>query len=163
MKTSPYSVSRTEMMLVASKEYWRGFWWYMLIVPVFGLCCLIFGNGLLQAVGMMAILWPFSIPARSVLTTNRANKLFSSGCVCELTESEIVFIGEKAEPKRLRYRIALDDIKDVVDRDPWVLVRTRRLGFVPIRESAFSSDEEKAEFERRIRAAVQARMDLIPD
>lgn len=132
---------------MASEEYVRSFWWFVVVVPLGGLVALITARGPLQVFGMLAVLWPFSIPARAVLFTTKASRLFTGGCHVEAGTGGITFIGEynKAQ-KRLRFHIAGDDIKSVVRRRELLLVRTYRPGIAPIKVDAFQSDADLQAF-----------------
>jgi hypothetical protein len=147
-----YRLFRSELMLLTAREYLRSFWWFAIATPLFGVLAVVFGTGLLQVVGMMAILWPFSIPARAVMTTTKSARLFTGGCRMEASIDQIVFLGEKSEPKRLRMILEPFTIRDLVQRGDFLLIRTRRLGFVPVRSSALGDrlDDFKALFEKMI-------------
>ncbi|RYG49270.1 hypothetical protein EON79_01930, partial [bacterium] len=56
---SPYRLSPSELVRVAALEYFRSFWWYVAIVPAFGVIALIFGDNFLRAIGMMATVFEF--------------------------------------------------------------------------------------------------------
>lgn len=137
---------------MGAKEYLRTFWWMVAVVPAFGVAALLFGNGILQAIGLMAILWPISIPARSVVSTAKASRLFSSGVRMVLFEDRIEFQGQTPGPngKPLRMTLPLGNVRDVVRRGDWLLVRTMRLEFDPVSASAFESDTDREAFLHRI-------------
>lgn len=128
-------------MLLTAREYIRSFWWFAISTPLFGIFAVIFGTGFLQVIGLMAIFWPFSIPARAVLTTSKSSKLFTEGCWVEVSVDRLAFFGDKAEPKRLRMVVEPNAVRDLVDRGAFQLVRTRRLGFIPIRTAALEGKE----------------------
>jgi len=134
------------MARLASEEYLYNFWWFAAAVPGFGIVSVILWDGALRVIGTMAILWPFSIPARSVMSTTKSSRLFTSGCHVELTEDELLFIGEYKDGKRLRYPVDVDRIKEVIRRRGMLLVRTRVPGFLPIREAAFETEEDLQAF-----------------
>ena len=140
--TKVYRISRTEFAWLASEEYLRSFWWFAASVPAFGLIAVIVGDGALRMIGAMAILWPFSIPARSVASTSKSSRLFTIGCHVEADENEITFIGEYANEKRLRFRVETYKFKEAKRRKGMVLIRTRIPGFLPIREEAFESEDD---------------------
>jgi len=158
IKTEVFSLTRTELARITSEEYIRTFWWFVAPVPVAGLIALITAKGPLQVIGMFAILWPFSIPARSVLATTKSSRLFTGGCHVEATPEEIVFVGEYKEGKRLRYPVSTDKIKEAVRRHGIILLRMRIPGIAPIRESAFASEADLDAFMKLIAAAVAARL-----
>jgi hypothetical protein len=158
IRTEEYQVSRSEMMLLAAREYVRIFWWYILITPIFGVLALIFGGGPLQLIGMIAILWPFSIPARAVISSSKASRLFSRGCHMEADDKEAIFYGVQANPKRLRFRLSYNDIRSVGRLQDLVVLRTRMLGAVPIRIGAFSSESQAESFIDLVEAAIGKRL-----
>jgi hypothetical protein len=133
---------------MASMEYLRSFWWLVATVPLFGILALAFGYGPLQAIGMFALLWPFSIPARSVLSTRKASKLFSKGCRLVAYDDRLEFQGETPGPagKPLRMVVPTDGVRDVVRRGENLLIRTLRFGFVPVPVSAFGDEGEAEAF-----------------
>jgi hypothetical protein len=140
---------------MASEEYLRSFWWFVAAVPAFGLITTIFADGALRVIGVMAILWPFSIPARSVLTTTKSSRLFTNGCHVELSDEELRFIGEYKNGKRLRYAVDVFRIKEVVRRRGMLLIRTRLPGFLPIREAAFESEADIQSFVSLLEKAIE--------
>jgi hypothetical protein len=131
-----YRVSRIILARLSAEEYIRSFWWFILIIPTFGLACLIFGSGLLQIIGWMAVLWPFSIPARSVISSSKAGKLLSRGTRVELKNGTLYFSSDDGKGLKLELWAA----RDVVVRGEYALVRMRRFGFVPIPVSALPTD-----------------------
>jgi len=158
--TKVYSLSRTELARIASEEYIRQYWWFAAPIPVCGIFFLIFATGPLQVLGMLMLLWPFSIPARSVVFTTKSSRLFSGGCHVEATSEEITFIGEyNKDQKRLRYVITTDRIREVVNRRGILLIRLRTPGLTPIRADAFESDEDREAFFRLVEEAVAKRSD----
>ena len=144
--TKVYRISRTELAWLASEEYLRSFWWFVASVPAFGIIAVIFGDGALRMIGAMAILWPFSIPARSVVSTAKSSRLFRGGCHVEADEHEITFLGEYFDGKRLRFKVETFKIKEAKRKKGMILMRTRIPGFLPIREEAFESEEDIQNF-----------------
>lgn len=139
------------------------FWWYVAIVPVFGLVLLLFTTGPLQMIGAMAVLWPLTIPGRSFITSSKSSRLFSQPCYMEADDAQIAFYSEATEPKRKRYILRAIEIRDVVERGDLLLVRTRKLGFAPIKRSAFPAPEVEAAFRVLVQEMVEARLAEMPD
>jgi hypothetical protein len=109
---------------------------------------------------MLAILWPFSIPARSVLSTTKSSRLFTGGCHVEASADQIEFIGEyNKEGKRLRYAFSTDKVKEAVRRRGIIILRMRLPGISPIREDAFESESEAQAFLNMIEEAVAKRLE----
>lgn len=157
IQSNVYQITRTELARLASEEYLAQFWWFVAAVPAFGLVAIIFADGALRVIGGMAVLWPFSIPARSVVSTSKSSRLFNAGCHVELSDGQIRFIGEYRNGKRLRYTVELDRIKEVRHRRDMLLVRTRLPGFLPIRANAFATETDRNAFISEIEASIAAR------
>jgi len=159
VETQPYRLSRLELAYVAIAEYVGSFWWIIAVIPAFGVGALIFGEGLLKVIGMMAILWPISIPARSILTTTKSSRLFVGGCRMVATEDRLEFFGEVPGPSGKPYRMTVPaiQIRDLVERRDLMLVRTTRLGFAPVRPEAFATDEDRNAFRSIVERARQLR------
>ena len=134
--SAKYRISRIVLARLTAEEYLRSFWWFALIVPVFGITCLLFGSGLLQVIGFMAILWPFSIPARAILSSSKASKLLSRGTWVRFEEQTLYFCADEGTGLKL----SLNAVRDIVVRGEYVLIRLRHFGFVPIPMSALSAD-----------------------
>jgi hypothetical protein len=159
VKTLPFKLTRTQLAYMASEEWFRSLWFIAAIVPLFGVVMLIFGVGIMKIIGLFAIAWPFSVPARGVLSTSKPAKLFTSGCFAELDEQFLTFYEVTDEPVAKRYKISVNRIRDMVERRDFYLVRTRRLEFAPIPLSAFESDADRANFVRGIAQAVERRFE----
>lgn len=157
--TASYRLGRYELMLLTALEYLRSFWWFVIITPIFGVVAIAFGSGLLQVIGMMAVLWPFSIPARAILSTNRSARLFTGGCHLVADEDKLIFLADATEPKRLRMVLEPPAIRDAVERGRYLLVRTRRLGFAPILRSAFQGNDELV-FAKMVSGMLEERDDI---
>jgi hypothetical protein len=158
IKSNVYSLSRTEMAQLASEEYVRSYWFIIVPVPIFGVLAVLFGHDALQVLGMLAVVWPLSIPARSVLSTTKSSRLFAGGCHVEADEEAVTFIGEYNDGKRLRYALKTFQIKDVVIRRDLMLIRLRLPGIAPIRVNAFETDAEAQAFMAFVNQAVAKRV-----
>ena len=145
---------------MTAQEYLRSFWWFVIATPIFGLLALFFGDGLLKVIGMMAILWPFSIPARSILSSSKSARLFTQGCRLDATPERLIFTSEPGQQRQLRMMLEPPTIRDLVDRGAYLLVRMRRLGFVPIAKSAFGEGGEMAFKEMFARMIAERDADL---
>lgn len=156
--TKVYRLSRTELARITSEEYVRKYWFFVAPVPIIGLIALITATGPLQVFGMLALLWPFSIPARSVVVTTKVSRLFTGGCHVEATSDEVVFIGEYHDMKRLRYPISTDRFQEAILRRDMILLRMRMPGFAPIKVEAFNSESDRDAFLKMINDAVAARL-----
>ena len=128
-------------------------------VPVFGIAAMAFGDGIMRVVGCMALLWPFSIPARSVISTRKSSRLFSEGCHVEADEEKITFIGDYHGGKRLRYILEIWRLKEAKHVGDLILLRTRIPGFLPIRADSFQSDSDREAFLTFVRDAIATRLE----
>lgn len=125
--------------MIASGEYLRAFWWFVLPVPLFGALAFMFGGTqIMKGVGLFAILWPLSIPARAVLATSKAGRLFENGVHLSADDENLYFHGVDGSGLRLR----IDSVRDAVRRPGFVVLRLRSLGFVPVLESALDAPDE---------------------
>ena len=107
---------------------------------------------------MLAVVWPLSIPARSVLTTTKSSRLFSGGCHVEADDEAVTFLGEYVNEKRLRYVIQISQIKEVIVRRDLLLIRLRLPGIAPIRMNAFETEEDAKAFVDFVNGAVAKRI-----
>lgn len=155
IETSPYRLSRTQLGYLAAEEYVRSFWYWVIALPIFGVLGLLFTSGIIQAISLMAILWPLSIPARGILTTSRAARLFTQGVRLVAHDDRLEFIGENPGPngRPLRMLVPIEQVRDVVVRQGVLLVRTYRLAFAPVLPTAFQAPDDKDRFMDGIRAA----------
>jgi hypothetical protein len=147
------------MSLLSAKEYFRMFWWFAAVIPLFGLFMLIFGRGPLQVIGLMGLLWPLTIPGRSFLSSSKSSRLFTRPCEMEADEEKITFSNVPTALKPLRFTIRAMDIRDIAERGDLLLIRTRRLGFAPIRREAFLSSEDEDAFFQLVAEMVRRRLD----
>jgi hypothetical protein len=157
VKTQPYRISRTRLAWLASEEYLRSFWWFALTTPIAGIFLMVYGQGFLPAVGLMGFAWPFSIPARAVLSSSKASRLFTNGCLAEVGDEFLTFYDTSDRHPPLRWRLPLVRVRDVVIRGDCLLVRMRKLGFAPIPVLAFETDENRNAFLGLIGKAIEER------
>ncbi len=154
-----YRISRYDLARLATEEYLRSFWWFVMIVPSFGLVALVFGQGILQIVGYLALLWPFTIPARAILSTNKASRLFRNGT--KLTTSDSAMFFHSPDGKGLK--LDLDSVRGVVERREYTLVQFRSWNpvplpaFVPIPNAAFASKDNHDAFLKGLRTRIAER------
>jgi hypothetical protein len=118
---------------------------------------LVFGRGFMQVIGLSALLWPISLPARGIVSTSKASRLFAEGCFAQLDDEFLTFYDTSGRERPLRWKVPLIQVRDVIERHEFYLVRMRKLGFVAIPQDAFESDEDRAEFVRRIAHAIDVR------
>lgn len=134
MRSEPYQIDRFTLAAVATREYLKQFWWYVAIIPTFGLLCLIFGFGPLRVIGITALMWPLTIPGRAALTTGKTGRLFAQGTVASWDDQAIYFHAPDGGGMKLEWAV----VRKVVINGNFLVFRTRRLGFIPIPLSALS-------------------------
>ncbi|MEI7577607.1 MAG: hypothetical protein WCK51_12000 [Armatimonadota bacterium] len=148
IETTVYSVSRSQLAYWTAFEYARRFWPFFISIPVTGLLIsLLFQGNLYKGLGMMMILWPISIPARSILLTTKASKraILPTKMV---TEGEHVYF--VTEPLSFNYRIHRDQIRDVKTRVEYVVIELWKYRFVYVPYKAFESPEAIQDFRRAV-------------
>jgi hypothetical protein len=163
IRTRPFHLNRIELSLLSATEYLRMFWWYVAIIPAFGLALLIFATGPLQMIGLPALLWPLTIPGRSFLTSSKSSRLFTQPCTMEADEAGVTFYSVSTQPKQLRYVLDAVQIRDCVDRGDLLLIRTRKLGFAPVKKAAFRAPQDVQDFQMLVQEMVEARLSQMPD
>jgi hypothetical protein len=156
IETRPYTVPRLRLAYLAVEEYVRTFWFFIVAVPLGGIVMLAVGDRTLQAIGFLAVLWPMSIPARAIMITTKASRLFATGAVMRAGDEEIEFLGTTPGPngKPLRMALARDGIRDVVRRQGMLLLRTYRLTFAPVDPNAFPDEATQNAFEASFERAA---------
>ncbi len=137
MRSGEYQIDRFTLARISVGEYVRQFWWYIAIVPAFGLAAVIFGFGPLKVIGVTAMLWPLTIPGRAALSTGKAAKLFRAGTYATWDENAIYFHAATGGGMKLEWNA----VRTVVQTGDYIIFRTRRLGFVPIPASALTAPQ----------------------
>lgn len=93
MRTEQFRVSRLALAYLGVAQYLRTYWWFAAIVPACGLLALLFLPGILKAMGLMALLWPLSLPARAIFATSKAGKLLERGAWASLEDGVLYLHG----------------------------------------------------------------------
>jgi hypothetical protein len=150
IETRPYTIPHLRFAYLAAEEYVRTFWFFVVAVPLGGVVLLLTGERTLQAIGFFAVLWPMSIPARAILITRRASKLFSRGVVMRSGAEGVEFVAQAqgANGKRLRMAVPKGAIRGIVVRQGVLLLRTYRQQIAPIAPDAFANDADREAFVR---------------
>ena len=146
IETKQYRISRSQLAYWTAFEYIRRFWPAFISFPISGLILYFFlPVAQVQALAVLMMLWPFSIPARAILITGKAAKraLKPKKLICE--GSHIYFL---VEPHDLNYRFHIDSVRDVKARVEYVVIELwrQRLEYVPY--AAFESPEDIQAFRR---------------
>jgi hypothetical protein len=132
IETSEYRISRSQLVYWSANEYIRRFWPGFIAFPIMGIILFIamptqVGIGL----GMLLILWPMSIPARSILLTGRAAKRVLSPTRMVAEGEHLYFI---VNPLEMNYRVNIKSVRDIVVRKEYIVVELWKFKmiFVPI-------------------------------
>ena len=128
----------------AAREYAQRFWWCFIAIPVAGMLFL-FGSEyrLLQAFGIFGVLWPLSIPARSVLVTSKVAKRWQQETTLAVEGRHLYFIS--ADPK-IGMRLRIESLRHITERAQYVVLDLPRYNLVFIPKSAFETAEDLNSF-----------------
>lgn len=139
-------MTRAQLVYWSAAEYARRFWPAFIAFPISGVMLIAFmptqiGIGL----GMMMILWPMSIPARSILFTGKAAKRVLSLTKMHTSGEHVLF---DVNPAELSYRIHRDSVRDVVVRPECVVIELWKFKLVYVPRTAFADKAEIDEFRK---------------
>ena len=132
IETTEYRISRSQLVYWSANEYIRRFWPAFIAFPVTGILLIVLMPIQVGfALGTILIMWPLSIPARSILLTGRAAKRVMSPTRMVAEGEHIYFI---VNPMDLNYRVNKKSIRDVVLRNEYVVIELWRFKmiFVPL-------------------------------
>ncbi len=152
MRTEPFRVSRLAFAYLGVARYLRSYWWFAAIIPAFGLVALAFGAGILRAMGLMALLWPLSLPARAIFATSKAGRLMERGAWASLEDNVLYLHGEDGG-----LRIGLEFVRRIERTRGFLVLVLAREDFVALPLSALGDD-----FIRRAEVAVSTKSDANP-
>ncbi len=139
MKTETFRVSRLQFAYLAVAQYLRTYWWFAAIVPLFGVAMLALGSGVMKVMGLMALFWPFSLPARAILATSRAGKLMEKGAWASLEDDVLYLHGTDGDGLKL----ALSKVRRVERRRGFLVLVLARGDFVALPLSALPQGFEE--------------------
>ena len=150
IRTKPYRIARIELSRLSALYYLKTLW-FLLIGPfLFGLVLLVFGpNQTFRVFGLVLAAWPGTIFVRSLLITRKNAAVWSQPTVAWI-EDETVYFESQEEPVH-RFKLAFAGIRNVVRIAGYILLQTRRFGFVPIPVSAFSEPGQVEFLTKQIR------------
>ncbi len=141
IRSKPFRISRTELILVCSAQYLRRMWPIFAAFPVFGILAIILGpNQLIRAIGFFALLWPFSIPARVAMATGGIAKRLRRPMHVKTDDSAIYFIPEEGAGMKIE-RVQLRRV-DLVKG--FLVFETRNFNFALAPVSAFDDADVAA-------------------
>ncbi len=148
-RSLPFRLSRLELARIAAWEYARGYWWMFIAIPLFGLAGLaVAPDGVVRYFCTVCLLWPFSIPARAILITGKAQKLFAEDNVAVVEAGFLRLYRPSGKGSSLN----LANVRSVEDRWNGLIVRTKKLGFVALPAAAFQDGDHRAAFKERLLA-----------
>lgn len=140
VETKEYRMSRNQLVYWSAYEYVRRFWPAFIAFPVSGLMLMLFMRTQLGiGLGMLMILWPMSIPARSVLFTGKAAKRVLSPTKMHAEGKHVFF---DVNPPELSYRVHVDSVRDVLIRTECVVIELWKFKLIYIPRTAFESKDE---------------------
>ncbi|RYG25424.1 hypothetical protein EON82_07210 [bacterium] len=125
----------------------RTYWWFVAIVPAFGLIVLLFGPGVMKAMGLMAVLWPISLPARAIFGTSKTGKLLEKGACASLADGVLYLHGAEGAG----FKLSLSTVRRIERRRGFFVLVLARGAFVALPEGALSP-EFASEVEREVLA-----------
>lgn len=135
MKTEPFRVPRLALAYLGVAQYLRTYWWFAAIVPVFGIALLLFGPGVMKAMGLMAILWPLSLPARAIFATSKAGRLLAKGAWASVEDETLYLHGEGGDGLKL----SLAAVRRLERRRGFLVLSLSRGDFVALPLTAASA------------------------
>lgn len=145
LRTDDFRVSRLSLAYLAVAQYLRTYWWFVAVIPTFGLVMFFFGPGVMRVMGMMAILWPFSLPARAVFATSKTGKLLEKGAYASLEEGVLYLHGTEGNGMKL----SLSSVRRIERRRGFLVLVLSRGAFVALPQTALSP-EFASEIEREV-------------
>ena len=95
--------------------------------------------------GMILILWPCSIPARSILLTGRAAKRVLSPTRMVAEGEHLYFI---VNPMEMNYRVNKKSVRDIVLRREYVVVELWKFKLIFVPLNAFESRDSIKELRK---------------
>ena len=149
MRTEPFRVSRLAFAYLGVAQYLRSYWWFAAIIPLFGLVAVAFGAGILRVMGLMALLWPLSLPARAILATSKAGRLMERGAWASLEDDVLFLHGEDGG-----LRVGLEFVRRTERTRGFLVLVLARGDFVALPLSALGDD-----FVRRVEASIPTKSD----
>lgn len=148
MRSERYLVPRLQLAYLGVGGYLKTFWWFAGTIPAFGILCLLLGEPTLKLIGIMALLWPVTLPARAIVSSSKASRLFGRGVVAEFIEGVFFFHGDDGKGMKL----SITAVRGLYELPNYFVLQTRMGGIVPISRSALGPDED--EWRKAIRDGI---------
>jgi hypothetical protein len=151
IRTKPYRIARIELSRISALYYLKTLWFILIGPFLFGLVLLLFGpNQTFRVFGLILAMWPGTIFVRSLIVTRRNAEVWSKPTVAWIEDGTVYFESEE-EPVR-RFKIAFQNIRNVVRIAGYLLLQTRKFGFVPIPISALGDPDQVELITKQIRS-----------
>lgn len=136
-----YRLTRSQVAYWGAREYIRRLWWAFVAIPLSGVLLLIFGSGLMRVIGVMAVVWPLTIPARSTLATRGVARRLTLPTTL-LKDDEYLYFA--TEPRERSFRVKLSEIRSATLRGDALVIEIRPLGFAFVPFGALGGKSEAA-------------------
>ncbi len=148
IQSQPYTIPRTVLARLTAFYYLRTFW-FLLIGPfLFGLVLMFLGpNEVSRFFGVVLVVWPLTVFARSLLLTYRNAKVWARPTV--MTVAEDAFLFESQTEPVSRFKLRFESVRRIVPLMGYYLLQTRRFAYIPVPEEAISK-EAFTPWDRRI-------------
>lgn len=144
--TREFRWDRYRFALIGAEEYLRAFWWFVIPVPIGGAIAVSTGIGYLQLLGIIALLWPLTIPSRAFLASSKASRIFTQSAWLGAEGDKLYLFG----PGDLGMKLDLSSVRAVVSRKRYDAILTRRLGVLPVPRDAWLEADLPNELRARI-------------
>ena len=151
MRTDPFRVSRLALAYLGVAQYLRSFWWFAAIIPLFGAIALLTGSGVLQVMGLMALLWPLSLPARAIFATSKSGRLLERGAWASLEGSTLLLHGENGG-----LRLDLSNVRRIERRRGFIVLSLPRGDFLALPLTGIGPEFAKGVERARDRTGLSA-------
>lgn len=136
IRSESFRVGRLPLAYLAVTQYVRTFWWFVAIIPLFGLVATIFGDGILRVMGLMALLWPISLPARAIVATSKVGKLLEKGAWASLEDGVLYLHGKDGKGQKLSLR----EVRRIEWRRGFVVLILSRGQFLALPEAGIGQE-----------------------
>jgi hypothetical protein len=128
LETSEFRIPKFELAFIGARAYIRTFWWFVAIIPFSGLLLVTLGTGFMRAAGVMALLWPATIPARSLMATGKAARAFDQGLRAWFEGDRAYF----ATSDDGGFQMSAANVRAVLRMGRYAVLQTRRFAVLPI-------------------------------
>lgn len=139
IQSQPYTIPRTVLARITALYYLRTFWFVLIGPFLFGLVLMLVGpNQMARFFGMILVIWPLTVFVRSLLLTGKNAKVWAKPTV--MTVAEDAFLFESQTEPISRFKLRFESVRRVMPLMGYLLIQTRKFGYVPIPESAIPKD-----------------------